>query len=168
MRVKFTGFGPNLNTFILAVIFATLLAGALTLIKPVVVPGHGGEADAAVYPCVPHAWAYKTVSNYHGGIGWAVQVKAQIKYNGCDVAAVTGSEHCLYSAFGFSVAFQWCGAYRNYTSIAYAQELVIGSQFQVYVGWQGFPLSVPVHMCQWYDRNGRLFSTQNGPYGPGC
>jgi hypothetical protein len=79
-----------------------------------------------------------------------------------------GTQRCTWSTFGYAVASQWCGNYRQYTYAAYGQQLVIGGYFTVYVMWFGFPVNAQVHLCQWYDRNGTLWQTRNGPYGQPC
>lgn len=171
MNVKFRGFGLNLSTMIVLLLASTLLAGVLTLVKPVVIPGSSAGGDtisAATYPCQPYAWRSKNIENRHSGSFWYVTVAAKIQYNGCDVMVVPSSQQCSHWAIGFSVNYAWCSSYRLYTYTAYGQQLVVGARVQVFVLWSGFPVTAAVHICQLYNRNGNLLSQWNGPYGAGC
>lgn len=168
--VKFRGFGLNLRTIFLIVFLAVVLSGAGTLSRPFVHLGASGDTARAgtVYPCRPGYWVERQITNGYGGWGWGVTIHARLKYNGCEVFVVPGSQSCVYWAFGYSIDMRWCGNYRRDTWTAYSQSVMVGARFQVFVAWNGFPISAPVHMCQIYDRFGRLFWTQNSPYGSGC
>lgn len=168
MKVTFKGFGFNPMTFVLILLVSILLAGAFTIVKPIVVPGNDSTAAAAVYPCRPHEWRYRWISNIHQGLSWTVVVNAQIKYNGCDVAVVSGSQSCSHWAIGYAISYNWCGNYRLYTHTAYGQILVVGARYQVGVLIPNSPMSVSVHMCQHYNRNGTLLWTGNGVFGQSC
>lgn len=172
MRVEFRGFGRNWQTLLLALVVAVLLSGVLTVLSPRVGGRANGEGTvaAAVYPCQPHSTYYRWVTNNHdGGLApFALTVKALIAYNGCDVYVVSGTQRCSWWAIGYGVQTQWCGNYRLYTYSAYGQVLTVGATFYVSIGWSGFPIGSQIHLCQWFNRNGTLFNTKNGPYGEGC
>lgn len=170
MSVQFRGWGLNVPTVLVVILVAVLLASAITVVKPVVVPGasQGDSVQAAVSPCKPSYWRTKWVKNYHGWWGWGVTVRAQIKYNGCDVLVVPGTQTCSHWAVGYAISYRACTNYRTGTWTAYGQNVVVYSRYDVAPFVNGFPLSANVLMCQRYDRWGRLIVQLNGPYYSGC
>ena len=169
-RIEFRGFGRNWQTLLLVIVMASLLSGAFTLVRPVVMPGSRGEDTAlgATPPCNPYPAREKSVSNSHGGFGWGITITARVRYNGCDIYVISGSQDCYWWAVGYSIQQLNCTNYRTGTTTAYAENLHIWGRFNVYVGWQGFPISASPFMCRNYDRNANIISTYNGPYYHDC
>lgn len=168
--IKFRGWGFNIPTILAAILIAILLSGLLTVANPVVMPsGAKPQAAAAVYPCDPGPWNTRWVTNKHGAWPfWEITIRAKIKWNGCDIKVVPYTQRCSWWAIGYGIDQKTCDNYRIYKYTAYGQNLVLRGYFYLSVIANGFPLGTTVHMCQWYERFGRLINTQNGPYGSGC